>query len=137
MKMGLVLLGVKELSQALKRHEKAVLKERKKVMNIASLRIVRDAKRIITTNKSVITGNLRASIHHNVFVDGHVVCGDVGTIGTKKRLERYPKTGKKTAEVSSYAHFVEDRKPFLRPAFEQNREKTIRDFKEILKRAPF
>lgn len=135
--MGLTLLGVSELSKALKRHEKAVLKERKKVMNIASLRIVRDAKIIITTNKSVITGNLRASIHHNVHIDGHIIYSDIGAIGTKKKMETHPKTGKPTAKVSSYAHRVEDRKPFLRPAFEKNREQTIKDFEEVLKKAPF
>jgi hypothetical protein len=118
MNMKLALFGVEGLANALKEHEKKVLKERKKVMHIADLRIVRDAKINLTNNNSIITNNLRGSINEEVIEAEHIIKGITGTI-------------------VPYAPNVEYWKPYFRPAYEKNLEQNVKDFKDILAKTTF
>lgn len=118
MNISMTLLGVKELSNALKEHEKKVLKRRKKVMAISNLKIERDSKINLTKNNSVVTGNLRGSIGSEIIEEVSKIIGIIGTI-------------------VHYAPNVEYYKPYFRPAYEKNIESIVKDFKDILAKTSF
>jgi HK97 gp10 family phage protein len=116
--MAVDVTGQKELSKKLKKIEKTATNDIEQALVNSALIVERDAK----INVAVDTGQLRQSITHNAEDFG--TNNPAVTIGTNTKYAPYIEFG--TSKQSA--------KPFLFPAYNNNKQKILKEFAKAFKK---